>query len=231
MYCPHCGEGVPEGAPECSSCGRRPFPEADRAAGSDWARSLGDSSLDTANALKGLLLDPMGALPRVYGDLGESRARAVGLVLCAFFALAASLGLTLGARRWLGSVAGFIGSGFEVFVKSFVVLLVVPLAFVVAGLGLRKVMKSSGGVTVDVFTAGMALAPMGLTVLVSGVLGIGNAEIVILLFLFAWTYLVLILYSGLTGVGELTTRAGAPGVPVLIVCALWLTKVVSALFF
>lgn len=230
MFCTHCGERAPEGAHECPSCGRTVRPEPARPA-AEWTQRLGASSSDAVSTLKGLLLDPVASLPDAYQALGPVRARAVGALLCVTFALAAATGLTLGARRWLGSIVVFVGSGFEVFVKSFFTFLLIPASFVLAGLAVRKILRSSEGVVADVFTAGAALAPLGAAILVSGLLGSGSGAIVGLLFLFASTYMVLILYSGLSGVGRMTPRASAPAVPVLILAAAWITQLVLAVLF
>jgi hypothetical protein len=117
------------------------------------------------------------------------------------------------------------------FLKTFVALLVLPAAFSAASLGLRKVLRATPPLASDVFTAGSALMPLALAILASGVLGLGNFEIVLFLLLVASTYLVLILYTGLTMAGGLSSRAGAPAVPVLIALAMWLSKIVFAALF
>jgi len=232
MFCAHCGERLPDGASECSACGETSSAPSPRQTAAAWAETLKTSSWDAGRTLKALLLDPVSELPEAYAGLGTERARAVGVVLCFGFALAASLGLTFGARNWLGFLADVRGGGgFEMFAKSFAALLSVPAAFVISGLVIRKVLRSREGVAADLFTTGTALAPLGLAVLVSGSLGLSNAEVVGLLFLFAFTYLILILYRGITGVGKVAVRAGAPAVPVLLLAASWLTKVVFAAIF
>ena len=231
MFCAHCGSKLQEAVLDCPSCGRK-RPDSSPPPASQLGERLKGSSVDALTSLKTLLLDPVGGLSTAYSDLGRDRATAAGAVLCVGFALVASLGFTLGASRWLGSMLALTGnSGFTVFVKSFAALLVIPAGFVAAGLGVRKLLKSSEGVAADLFIAGMALAPLGIAFLLSGLLGAANVEVAMLLFLFAYTYLILMLYGGLTSVGHLNARAAAPAVPVVLLVAGWLTKIVFAALF
>ncbi|MDO8680546.1 MAG: hypothetical protein Q7R30_18675 [Acidobacteriota bacterium] len=73
-----------------------------------------------------------------------------------------------------------------------------------------------------------ALAPLSAATMLAGLIGVGNIEIVVLMFFFALAYLVLMLYAGLTSIGAMTERAGAPAVPAAILLSAWLCKVVFA---
>lgn len=129
----------------------------------------------------------------------------------------------------MGPLMGMTGgSGVALFFKSFLALLAIPAALVAAGFGLRRLLGSTENLAADLFVAGAALSPVGLSLLLGGLLGRANAEVALLLFFFAATYLVLMLYGGLTGVGKLTPKAAAPAVPVLLLLAAWLTKVLFA---
>jgi len=78
----------------------------------------------------------------------------------------------------------------------------------------------------DAFTIGAALTPLGIAMFLTSLLGVGNYELAMLLMLFASTYLVLILFAGLTKLGGLTEKAAAPAVPVIFVVSLYICKVV-----
>jgi hypothetical protein len=69
---------------------------------------------------------------------------------------------------------------------------------------------------------------MGLATLLGGLVGVGNAEVVLLMFFFAFVYLILVLYAGFTRVAGMSERAGAPAVPVALLLAGWVCKVVFA---
>lgn len=219
MFCQDCGTEVIAVSKPCPKCGR----QQPRAAAAELGKQLGASSRDAAHAIKTLVVDPVAGLGSAFDALGPIRARSAGLALCFAFALAAALGVTLGARQSLGGLMALSGaSGFELF------FLVLPAALAAAGYGIRRVLGGKESVAADIFTAGAALSPLGLTVLASGLLGLGKFEVVLLLLLISWSYLVLMLYTGLTRLGGLSGRAGAPSVPVLLVAAAWLSKVVFA---
>lgn len=225
MFCQQCGTEILAVSEPCPKCGR----EAARVAAAELGKQVTAVSRDAAGAIKTLVVDPVAGLPSAYASLGPLRARSAGVTLCVAFALAATIGLTLGARQSLGGLMELSGaSGFELFFKALLGFLVLPAALAAAGYGIRRVLGGKAPVAADIFTAGAALSPLGLTILVSGLLGLANFEVVLLLALISWSYLVLMLYTGLTSLGGLSGRAGAPAVPVLLVAAGWLSKVVFA---
>ena len=225
MFCQHCGTEVIAMSEPCPKCGR----QQPRAAAAELGKQLGASSRDAAHAVKTLVVDPVAGLGSAFDALGPTRARSAGLALCFAFALAAAFGVTLAARQSLeGLMELSSASGLELFFKALLGFLVLPAALAAAGYGIRRVLGGKESVAADIFTAGAALTPLGLTILASGLLGLGNFEVVLLLLLISWSYLVLMLYTGLTRLGGLSGRAGAPAVPVLLVVAAWLSKVVFA---
>ncbi|MBY0497072.1 MAG: zinc ribbon domain-containing protein [Cyanobacteria bacterium] len=238
MFCQGCGSQLGDTAAFCSNCG-------DSASiltssnSTDIGRHVKVSSRDALTALKQLALNPVGGLPIAYGNLGDQRALSAGLAMCVAFALASSAGMTLGANQiqslafnWFGPVTGLIEdrSGFSAFLSTALQFLVLPASIAAASLALRKMAGAKPPIAADVFTAGAALAPFGLAMFIGGLIGIGNAEITLLLFFFAITFLILMLYSGFTSVGQMTDRAGAPAVPAAILISGWLCKVVFAAF-
>jgi hypothetical protein len=229
MYCADCGTDLGGQPSACPQCGREPQ-QRGGAVVAELGKQLKASSRDAAGALRSFGVDPVGGLAPAFSRLGPERAGAAGVALCVAFALAGALGIALGARRWLGAWGEFVSiDGAGLFFKALLGLIVIPAALTAVGLAVRKVLgKPASGLAGDAFTAGAALVPMGLAMLLGGVLGAGNVEIALLLYLFALSYLVLLLYSGLTGVGGLSPRAAAPAVPVMLVLAGWLSKVVFA---
>lgn len=228
MYCQQCGTALTDQSQLCSGCGSKPSaPPTDATA--ELRKTVSASSRDAAEALRTLATDPVLGLPAAFTALGPARAQNAGIALCITFALATAIGITLGAARWFGGLLGSLGSpGFAGFLKTLLGVLVLPAAFTLAALGIRKVLRATPSVASDIFTAGAALLPLGIAVLASGVLGSLNIEIVILLLLFSMSYLVLLLFTGITKLGGLTERAGAPAVPILIAVGVWISKVVLA---
>jgi hypothetical protein len=68
-------------------------------------------------------------------------------------------------------------------------------------------------------------------VLAGGLLKTANFELILLLLAFALIYQVLMLYAGLTAVGELTPKAAAPAVPILLLLSAYVTKVILVAYF
>jgi hypothetical protein len=69
------------------------------------------------------------------------------------------------------------------------------------------------------------ILPSGLFVLLGSVVGVANFEVIAILFLFAATYTVLILYAGCSRICGIPEPVVAPAVPVILLISLWITKV------
>lgn len=228
-FCVKCGTRLVETQAFCSSCGAA---TSSGQLASEVGQRIATSSADALAALRGLAIDPLSGLAAAYTAMGDARAQAAGIALAVFFALAAAIGVSLGARRALGgllSLAG--GQGFSGFLKLAVVFLIFPAAMTAIAFAVRKVLRATPPVGADVFTCGAAVSPLGIALLVSGLLGAANFEIVALLLMFAWTYLLLMLFAGMTRVGGLTEKAAAPTLPVLLILTAWLSKVVFVALF
>ena len=231
MYCQFCGSAMSTETEFCAQCGKQ-APSAGASAAGSIGSQIKASSKDAASVLKQLLKDPVGGLAVAYATLGNQRAMSAGLVLCLAFALAAAGGITMGAGRWFGQLYRLTGGAmsgpgsFSGFLQLALQFFVIPAAIAAVGYGIRRVVGASPPLAADVFTAGAALAPLGLATLLAGLLGVGNLEVILVLILVAVSYLVLMLFSGFTRAGGMTETAGAPAVPVSILLAGWLASVV-----
>ena len=191
---------------------------------------VGASAKDALGAVSSLVLNPVGGLSPAYTTLGPNRALGAGLALCVVFAVAGALGSAIGSGSMTAmfGMMGYGANGFVVFLRALIGFLVLPAAMIGASLGARKLLSGSGPLAADTFTIGAALTPLGLALLLSSFLGLGNYELSMLLMLFAVTYLVLMLFTGLTQLGGLTEKAAAPAVPIVFVVSLYICKVVFA---
>jgi hypothetical protein len=179
---------------------------------------------------KQLLLNPVGALPGAYAQLGEQRALRIGAVLCIAFALAAAAGVSFG----LGSLGGLMGSfgigprpnGLETFVKVAMGFLVFPTCLAAVSLGARRARGAAAPPAADVFTAGASLVPLGVALLLAGLIGVSNYQVAAFLVTTGVIYLVLMLYAGLTRVGGLSDQVAAPAVPIVLGLSGWLCQVI-----
>lgn len=222
-FCSQCGTKLEIGRPACVSCGASPS----RVASAELKAKLAATSGDALATVRSLAFDPVGSLARAYENLGPERAQATGIALAVFFSLASTLGVSLGAKRWVGgllSLGGGPSSGD--YVKLALTLLIFPVALAAIMYGVRQVLRAQGSVATDVFSCGAAVVPLAIAMLLSGILGAANVEVIALLILFATTYLVLMLFTGLTRLAQLSERAAAPAVPIILVLTAWLSKVV-----
>lgn len=194
----------------------------------DLGNQIGASGKDALGAITTLALNPVGGLAQAFEGLGAKRALGAGLVLCVAFSVVATIGASLGANRMFGMMGLGMdsGPGFTFYLKTLLAFLVLPAAFIAVSLGLRKILGGKAPLAADVFTTGVALTPLAVATLLASLLGAANFEIATVLFLFAVSYLILILYAGLTRLGGVSERAAAPAVPVLLILAGWVCKVI-----
>lgn len=234
MYCSNCGKEKPEAAIYCPQCGASERGGRGRA-GSVVGEELRSSARDALLSARALLMDPIGSLRPTYDSLGKRRAGSAGVALAVLFAVLCALALNIAARRLQSTfgalIGGWLTSGAVVFgvggfAKSTLAFLIPPLALGLSAFGLRRLLGGRDSIGSDFFVAGLALLPLGVVLLAAALIGpVGNVEVAVALVVAAVSYLVLILFEGLTRIGGLSARAAAPGVPVLLLLALWLTKV------
>jgi len=220
-FCVNCGARLEPQQSFCAACGA-----AGGQAQSQLGRKLAATSADALAAVRRLATDPVAGLSVAYDALGEGRAQAAGAALCVFYALASAIGITVGARNWLGSMFAANSGGAGGFLKLILFFLIVPAVLIAVSLAARKVARAAAPVAADVFLAGAALAPIAVAVLLAGILGGANFEVIALLLTFAWVYFLLMLFAGITRVGGVTERTAAPLTPVMVVVTAWLCKVI-----
>ncbi len=223
-FCVKCGSALTAGQAFCPSCG------AALASGSLLASELGQriatSSADAFRAVRRLATDPVSGLAGAYDALGESRAQAAGVALCALFAIVSATGILFGERRWFGTLLTNAPEGAVGFLKLFLALLILPAVMTAITFILRKMLRAAPGWTADVFTCGAALTPMALVTLLSGVVAASSVELIVVLFTFGWIYLLIMLFAGISRLGALTERTAAPVLPVVVLLTGWLSKVI-----
>jgi hypothetical protein len=183
-------------------------------------------SLIAWKVLKAVGLNPVEELTTVFNELKSSEALEIGLVLAGLFDLCAVIGLYLILPRWAGQPG--LGD-----ILKLLLLGIVPAAAITgASILARQVFQSPAGtIESDVFIAGVSLVPTGLMLLVAGVLGAGNIEVVALVSVFAISYTILILYTGCTQISEISKVRAVPAVPTIILIAGWISKIVFAAMF
>jgi len=103
------------------------------------------------------------------------------------------------------------------------------LTLAVASSLARLIFRGRGTFVGDLYTASASLLPLGFLVLVSALLGPGNFEVILCLAVFAFTYSILMLYAGCSRIAGIPESGAAPAVPVMLLLATWLTKIVLAI--
>jgi hypothetical protein len=188
---------------------------------------------DIGNVFRQLMTDPVGRIGAAFSSLSVNRAQLVGLALCVIFALAMALGVTLGARAAMMSIFGTVGafgeSAITRFFQSTVQFLLLPAAMIGISFGIRRLAGSKHPVAHDAFIVGVALTPIAICTLLSGLLG--SLQLALLLVFLGGSFAILILYSGLTSICGLATRTASLAVPIIIVGGGWVSQRILALFW
>lgn len=221
MICQQCGRTLNPGATFCGECGAPIQSRATQTAetSSPVSIRLQAVSLIAWKVLKATVLNPVEGLPAVFQSLSTSETLETGAILAGIFDLCAFIGLYLMLPQWAGQ------PGFGDILKLLLLGAVPPAAITGASILTRKVFQSPAGtIESDVFIAGVSLIPSALTLLVAGMLGIGNFEVIALVSVFALSYTVLILYTGCTKISAMAAVRAVPAVPVIVVIAGWLSK-------
>jgi hypothetical protein len=177
------------------------------------------ASRDATAAFKTFAMNPVGGLPAAFANLGPTRAVGVGLV----FAVVSILCVFIGIYITLPSFAKpDVGDSIK-----FLVFGAVPFLSLLAASGAtRKIFGGKGNYQGDCFIAGAALLPFGFLILLTSLLGIANLEIAVLLVVFALCYGIMMLYTGITRISQVSESRAAFAVPVMIVVSFWFTKII-----
>jgi len=179
--------------------------------------------------------DPVGGLPRAYSSIDPRQALMAGIV----FGIACALCITASVMHYDRAASHALGSGDVVqiglwgYVKVFLSGLAPFVAFAAVGYVMRAPAKKGtfGG---DVFSAGAAVLPLGVAVLLTSLILTtvrSEADFRFVLAMataigvFGFCYTTLILFSGATRIAELSERAAAIAVPLMWLLGGWLTMV------
>jgi hypothetical protein len=190
-------------------------------------------SLDALQGVKLFAKSPVGGLPESFALFDDQRAIQVGMV----FAIVYEVAILLGALIFKSKAEALLGGAVQVGqltgelsaaqLLKVLLLGLVPFASLIGACALaRAIFRGKGRFAGDVYTAGAVLLPTGLLVLAAALLGAANIEIIAILFLFALTYSILILYAGCSRVGCISEAGAAPAVPIILLSSAWITKII-----
>jgi hypothetical protein len=219
MYCQNCAKEIESNAEKCSGCGA-PVAHGKTASG-EIANKVKVASQDAVAAFKVFATNPVGGLPSAFESLEKPRARGVGIAFAGVFALCVVFGTYMTMPSWgKPDIKGIFG--------LLILGAVPPVGIAGVSALARKLFSSAGCFDGDIFIAGSALLPVGFVVLLTGILGMGNIEVVAVLTAFAGCYTILMLYTGCTQISKISDAKAAATVPVMLLLSAWLCKIVFA---
>jgi hypothetical protein len=240
MFCEGCGKEINVEAAFCSGCGTstqaeaplRPTVFTGTPSPTPLSISVADharvASRDTMQTLKVFVADPTGSLLPVYESLEPKRAIGVGVGLAILFdiCLLFTVWRALSSAGTLPFVGYYFSYGIQVpWFKFFVLGLVPYICITLALMAAHKAFRGSGAVHGDFLVAGLSLLPLALATAASSVIGFANIEVISLLFLFALTYTIIILFMGCVRVAQMRESAAAFAVPLILLFGGWLLKI------
>lgn len=217
MFCQKCGVQIPDNAIVCPSCSASVATPKPAAVAADKVKT---ASKDALQAFKVFASNPVGGLSVAFESLGQARALGVGITFGAAFALCVLFGAYRLLPEW-GRPHGFTG-----FIKILVVALVPFVSLLGASVVARKALRGEGGLGHDSFISGASSLPFACVVLLAGILGLGNIEVIAVFTLFAVCLTILMLFAGLTRICKLSERAATVAVPLMLIASAWLSKII-----
>jgi hypothetical protein len=216
MFCTQCGTAIPDLSKTCPSCAN---PVGESHPASARAKEAGQDALRAARTIA---KNPVGGLATAIDALGPTRSTGAGVVMALAFA-----GCVL-AAVYKTTPMDVVAPGFEGFLKALLVALVPAATLTVALVLIRTVLRGRGSAGTDLMIASAGLLPIGALMLLIALLGVANAEAILIVVCFAICLHIQMLFAGLTRVSGLSDLRASLAVPTAVLLMLWLTKVVYA---
>lgn len=246
MFCKSCGKELPDLASFCSGCGailaqaappRKPQQTAVPIA--DLGQMVGkEVKARTRDAWQGIKLfacNPVGGLHASYEMFDSTRAFGVAIVFSVIYVALLLAGFLHGSSKVrefipMGELIR-IDLGFKETVQFVVATLIPVVTLAISSAISRKIFRGKGTFAGDLYTASASMLPLGVLVLSASYLGPANLEVVIALTVFAFAYILLMLYAGCSRIAGIPEAGAAPAVPLMLLLTAWLTKVVTVAIF
>ena len=232
MFCRSCGRELADTLRFCDKCGTD-VNDGGAGAATPLSQQLKTEvkarSLDAWQGVKLVAKSPVGGLAESFALFDDQRAIQVGIIFAIVYEVALFLGALIFKSKATGLLAGYLPIG-ELTVSQMVKVVflgLVPFASLTGACALaRAIFRGTGRFAGDVYTAGAVLLPSGIMVLVASLLGAANLEVILILYLFALTYSILMLYAGCSRIGNISEAGAAPAVPIILLMSAWITKII-----
>ncbi len=223
MFCSQCGTKITEDAAVCPSCGHATKPakvavdlDKLKAGGLNLAKDLWLTVRHTA-------MSPFGGAAQAYRVIGADRALWVGVAVGIIFALVFAMVMYSAVRN-----TGFYipdNSGFADFIKLCLVGIVPVLALALTSLLASKLGSGEGAVKTDLYIAGVSMMPFAVVLIVAQPLGLEHLDIIAALIVFALCLHVLILFSSMLNIKQLSERLASWALPVMLLLSGWFASI------
>lgn len=216
MFCQKCAADTPSGALACPSCG---FATASASSTATEGNKLKVACQDAQRSLTQLAQNPVGSLSTVFESLGQSRAMGVGIAFGVLFAFCIAFSLYRLVPNYGES------HGFGRFMEFLLVAAVPFIGLAAASFCIQSACRSVGGAAAAAFIAGSALLPFGLVAVLAAILGLANMEVVGVAAFFCCCLSIVMLFVSLTRICAISDRAATISLPVMLLAAAWLSKI------
>ena len=258
--CPHCSqsistdESVHGQTVQCPACNKEfvvPTDALERGPGSDPQQSPQDSgatapislagnrskenqavenakvaSRDAWGAFKLLAVNPVAGMPSAFERVGVSRALGVGII----FGVVSAVLISFAASSMFEGVF-FEKTTVKIFFNLFVISIVPFVSLTAATMMARAVCKGEGSLGHACFVVGASLLPVSILLFLARFIGLGNSEVIGVLALAAACHTLLMLFIGLTRILKISERGASIALPVLLIVAAWVSKIVYTALF
>jgi hypothetical protein len=168
-----------------------------------------------------LLGNPVGGMFPAYQQLGAKRAGGAGCVFISAFTIIALL------LVYTTKIFGIIRpSDFGGFIELLFTTLACCFTWAAAMFMMRLINRREGDIGGEIFVAGTILLVWAVDLVLFNILGFGNMEVLAIILLVSICIVVLQVFVGLTRISGLDERVGTFMVPMVIVGACWLSKII-----
>ncbi len=180
-----------------------------------------EASQQAVGAAKLLLNDPMGGIAEAYNSLGPGKALPVGIVFILVLLVSHLIVSAIGSHTSI--IPRPPSFEFETYFWGFIGLVLFVGTLLGVCILIRINTNPELSYSADVFLVGTSILPLGLGVLLTGLLNAILKEgffvyiIDASLMLFAETLMVFFLFSGLTKIHKVTERAATLFVPLMLI--------------
>lgn len=164
-------------------------------------------------AFKLFAINPVGGLLPAFASLDKSQAVAVGILFATFANFSFITGIYLGWQDIFNEL-----STYKLMVIAAVPFFSIALISAIA----RGILRRRGSFAGDIFLAGASLQPLSFLFLLSSLAKILPSNTLLILSIFVSCYTILMLYSGCTQISNLSDKAAAIIVPVMLLVSGWL---------